>query len=144
MHIQRLLEQYGCDDLEGFLCVTHALSLNDTFWVREADSPLTWREVSLYTNPLSETISEAAFDGMIRETELSSVSPEFGTDGQYAKCWRRKDGGIFLCKSGSALLEIEPPSEYLAAQLSERLSPGAVPYDMDYYASIRSGSGWTY
>lgn len=75
VHIQRLLEQYGCDDLEGFLCVTHALSLNDTFWVREADSPLTWREVSLYTNPLSETISEAAFDGMIRETELSSVSP---------------------------------------------------------------------
>ena len=33
-HIRQLLEQYGCDDLEGFLRVTHALSLNDTFWVR--------------------------------------------------------------------------------------------------------------
>ncbi len=39
-HIQLLLEQYGCDDLEGFLRVTHALSLNDTFWVREAGSAL--------------------------------------------------------------------------------------------------------
>ena len=132
-HIQQLLEQYGCDDPEGFLRVTHALSLNDTFWVREADSPLTWQEVSLYTNPFSEIISEAAFDGIISETDLSSTSPEFGTDGQYAKCWKREDSGIFLYKSGSAHYEIEPLSEFLASQLSERLCPGAVPYDMDYY-----------
>lgn len=132
-HIQQLLEQYGCDDPEGFLRVTHALSLNDTFWVREADSTLTWREASLYTNPFSEIISEAAFDGIISETDLSSTSPEFGTDGYYAKCWKREDSGIFLYKSGSAHYEIEPLSEYLAAQLSERLCPGAVPYDMDYY-----------
>ena len=132
-HIQQLLEQYGCDDPEGFLRVTHALSLNDTFWVREADSLLTWREVSLYTNPFSEIISEAAFDGIISETDLSSTSPEFGTDGQYAKCWKREGSSIFLYKSGSAHYEIEPLSEYLAAQLSGRLCPGAVPYDMDYY-----------
>jgi len=132
-HIQQLLEQYGCDDPEGFLRVTHALSLNDTFWVRETDSPLTWREVSLYTNPFSEIISEAAFDGVISETDLSSTSPEFGTDGYYAKCWKRGDSGIFLYKSGSSHYEIEPFSEYLAAQLSGRLCPGAVPYDMDYY-----------
>ena len=132
-HIRQLLEQYGCDDPEGFLRVTHALSLNDTFWVRETDSSLTWQEVSLYTNPFSEIISGAAFDGIISETDLSSTSPEFGTDGQYAKCWKREDSGIFLYKSGSAHYEIEPLSEYLAAQLSERLCPGAVPYDMDYY-----------
>ena len=122
-HIQQLLEQYGCDDPEGFLRVTHALSLNDTFWVREADSPLTWQEVSLYTNPFSEIISEAAFDGIISETDLSSTSPEFGTDGYYAKCWKREESGVYLYKSGSAHYEIEPLSEYLAAQLSERLCP---------------------
>lgn len=132
-HIEQLLERYGCDDLEGFLRVTHALSLNDTFWAREANSALTWADVSLYTNPFSEIISEAAFDGTISETDLSSTSPEFGTDGQYAKCWVRETKGIFLYKSGSAHYEIEPLSEYLAAQLSCRLCPEAVPYDMDYY-----------
>lgn len=30
-HIKELLESYGCDDLEGFIRVSHALSLNDTF-----------------------------------------------------------------------------------------------------------------
>lgn len=132
-HIQQLLEQYSCDDLEGFLQVSHALSLNDTFWVCPADAALTWREVSLYTNDFSEIISQAAFDGTISETDLSSTSPEFGTDGYYAKCWVREDDGICLYKSGSAHYEIEPLSEYLASQLAAELCPGAVPYDMDFY-----------
>ena len=45
-HIKGLLEYYGCEDLEGFLRVTHALSLNDTFWVKEAGSELCWDSVS--------------------------------------------------------------------------------------------------
>ena len=63
-HIRELLERYGCDDLEGFLRVTHALSLNDTFWVREADSDLMWDSVSLYRNEFDQLVSEAAFDGI--------------------------------------------------------------------------------
>ena len=47
-HIQRLLERFGCDDLEGFLNVTHAVSLNDTFWVKRADRDISWDQVSLY------------------------------------------------------------------------------------------------
>ena len=36
-HIEQLLAQYGCRTLDGFLQVSHALSLNDTFWVKQAD-----------------------------------------------------------------------------------------------------------
>lgn len=31
----RLLADCGCRPLEGFLQITHAASLNDTFWVKE-------------------------------------------------------------------------------------------------------------
>lgn len=132
-HIEALLERYGCADLEGFLQVTHALSLNDTFWVKLADSTAKWADVSLYRNEFNELISEAAFDGTISETDLSSTSPEFGTDGHYAKCWVREGKDIFLYKSGSALHEIEPLSEYLASQLAAILCPDAVPYDLAYH-----------
>ena len=132
-HIKQLLEQYGCDDLEGFLHTTHALSANDTFWVREADSPLTWKDVSLYTGQFSEIVSESAFDGIVREKELSPISPEFGTDGRYAKCWKHEAGNILRYKRGSTHYGIEPLSEYLAAQLSKRLCSGSVPYDIGYY-----------
>lgn len=132
-HIQELLERYGCNDLEGFLRVTRALSLNDTFWVRADTDALCWDEVSLYTNEFNELISEAAFDGTFSEMGLSSTSPEFGTDGYYAKCWRRRGGCICLYKSGSALHEIEPLSEFLASQVAAMICPGSVAYDMDRY-----------
>ena len=113
--------------------MTRALSLNDTFWVKRQGEVLQWRDVSLYTNPFSEVISEAAFDGTVSETDFSSTSPEFGTDGYYAKCWIREESGIKLYKSGSAFLEIEPLSEFLASQLAEGICRQAVLYDLDYY-----------
>ena len=132
-HIKELLERYGCDDLEGFLRVTHALSLNDTFWVKETGSVLRWDSVSLYQNEFDQLVSEAAFDGIISETDLSSTSPEFGTDGYYAKCWVRDAEGIWLYKSGSGLHVIEPTSEFLVSQLAEKICPNAVHYDLEIY-----------
>lgn len=133
VHIQELLRRFGCEDLEGFLHLTHALSLNDTIWVKESGSMLCWASVSLYENEFDQLISEAAFDGTVSSTELSSTSPEFGTDGYFAKCWVREGKGIFLYKSGSALYEIEPLSEYLAYQLGKILCPAAVPYDLGFH-----------
>ena len=83
-HIEQLLEQYGCIGLEGFLRVTHALSLNDTFWVKEESETLGWDKVSLYRNEFDALIAQAAFSGVISVESLSSTSPEFGTDGYYA------------------------------------------------------------
>lgn len=132
-HIEQLLERYDCLDLDGFLRVTHALSLNDTYWVKEENSSLTWEEVNLYENQFDELVSLAAFDGQISSTVLSSTSPEFGTDGYYAKCWVRESDGIYLYKGGSNHFEIEPLSEYLASQLAERICPECVRYDLAIY-----------
>ena len=83
-HIRELLAQCGCGGMEGLLRVTHALSLNDTFWVKGTESPLNWKEVSLYRNEFNEVISRAAFDGTFVSERMPSTSPEFGTDGGYA------------------------------------------------------------
>lgn len=131
-HVAQLLREYGCDTLEGYLDVTHALSLNDTFWVKPEASALTWAEVSLYRNPFNEVISETAFDGAAHSSGFSSTSPEFSTDGQYAKCWVREGKDIWLYKTGG-VFGTEPVSEYLAAQLAAKLCPEAVPYDLGFY-----------
>lgn len=131
-HIAELLKEYGCETLEGYLNVTHALSLNDTLWVKPENSALRWEEVSLYRNPFNEIISEAAFDGSLSSSGLSSTSPEFSTDGQYAKCWVREGSTIQLYKTGG-VFGLEPVSEYLAAQLAARLCPGAAAYDLGVY-----------
>ncbi|MBQ8935369.1 MAG: HipA protein [Oscillospiraceae bacterium] len=132
-HIEELLERFNCNDTEGFLRITHALSLNDTFWVKEEGSDLTWQDVSLYHNEFDELVSAAAFDGHFSSTSLSSTSPEFGTDGYYAKCWVREEEKIYLYKTGSNTFEIEPLSEFLASQLAQKICPEAVSYDLDFY-----------
>lgn len=132
-HITELLERYGCNDLEGFLTVTHALSLNDTFWVKPEDSGLCWEDVSLYRNPFDELVSAAAFDGRPGGTSLSSTSPEFGTDGYFAKCWVREGQDILLYKCGSDTFEVEPLSEFLAVQVAKKLCPDVVDYDLGFY-----------
>ena len=129
-HILKLLRRAGCEDLEGFLRVSRALSLNDTFWVKPADSLLCWKDVSLYQNDFNEVIAQTAFDGGDYETDFSSTSPEYGTDGFYAKCWIRRENGIYLLKTGSDSHEIEPFSDFYASQLSEVICPEAVNYEI--------------
>lgn len=72
-HIEQLLEKYGCCTLDGFLQVSHAPSLNDTFWVKQADSQLCWRNVSLYQNDFDENIAEAELNGSFSEQSLFST-----------------------------------------------------------------------
>ena len=72
-HIEQLLAQYGCRTLDGFLQVSHTLSLNDTFWVKQADSQLCWRDVSLYQNDFDESIAEAELNGSFSEQSLFST-----------------------------------------------------------------------
>lgn len=132
-HIERLLQDYGCSDLEGFLRVTRAVSLNDTFWVKEADSNLSWSAISLYDNPFDEIVAEAALNGNFSQESFSSTSPEFGTDGRYAKCWKRESSGIWLYKTGSDTFGLEPLSEALTTQVSQILCPYSIPYHLSFY-----------
>jgi len=132
-HIEELLIRYGCQDLEGFLNVTHAVSLNDTFWVKQEASNLHWEEISPYQNAFDELVSLAAFDGRFNGTTFSGTSPEFATDGQFAKCWVREGDHILLYKSGSATFEIEPLSEYLSCQVAEQLHMNSVQYGLDFF-----------
>ena len=62
-HIEKLLKRCNCYDLEGFLQVTHAATLNDTFWVRPAKSHLSWNNVSLFQNPFDDVVARIAFEG---------------------------------------------------------------------------------
>ncbi len=139
-HIAELLRQCGCYNLDGYIRVTHALTLNDTFWVKPVNSDLQWDQVSLYSNEFDETIARIAFEGGMYGEQFSTTSPEFGTDGAYAKCWirERENKGICLLKQGSEGARntgLEPYSEYYSAQISKRICAEYVDYDLEIYRS---------
>lgn len=133
-HLKELMTECGCDTLSGFIDVTHAASVNDTFWVKRENDPSEWEDVSLYTNDFNETISKLAFYGLgIADLEMSSTSPELVTGGSFPKCLKKEKDGIYLYKKG---LEhtynggLEPYGEVMTGEIASVICSDSVRYDL--------------
>lgn len=86
-HLQGYLRTWGADTLSGFVSLTHAISINDAYWVCSDREDISWENVSPYSNDFDEVVQKLAFAGIeLQGVQLSSMSPEFGTNGAYDKC----------------------------------------------------------
>ena len=63
-HLKQLMTDCGCETTEGFIKITHAASINDSFWIKEEGETATWNDISFYRNDFNETISKLAFEGL--------------------------------------------------------------------------------
>ena len=57
-HLKQIMADCGCDKTEGFIKITHAASINDTFWIKSEHENVSWEQISFYRNPFDETISK--------------------------------------------------------------------------------------
>lgn len=114
--------------------VSKGLSLNDCYWIVEDGFAGTYDQYNLYDNRFSQVLALIAFTGYGSSVRSSLAScPEFTTNGMLPKCWRRKDGKIWLYKggtSGASNTGNEPYSEYYAAQIAETLGIRAISYSL--------------
>lgn len=135
--IYAMMQDWGLHRREGFIAFTHCASLTDSFWIKAADSDLTWKDVNLFENPFNEVVAHLAFDGAgLYGKNLYATSPEFATSGSYEKCWRRTEQGIFLYKrgsSGAVNAGMEPFSEKLTSDLLDAAGFAHVPYTLEKY-----------
>ncbi len=114
------------------ISVCKGLSLNDAYWVTDAESKDTFAQCNLYENPFSRILAWTAFTGYgssIRSTFMSS--PEFTTNGMLPKCWRRINNKVYLYKgatSGASNTGNEPYSELYAYEIAKQMGVYAIPY----------------
>lgn len=133
-HLRILMNECGCNTLRGFVDVTHAASVNDSFWVKRENDPVTWEDVSLYDNNFNESISRFAFYGLgIADLELSSTTPELVTGGSFPKCLRKEPDGIYLYKRGHDHASnggLEPYCEVMSSEIAAHICTQSVPYEL--------------
>lgn len=135
-HLKQIMADCGCDKTEGFIKITHAASINDTFWIKAENENVSWEQISFYRNPFDETISKLAFEGMgLYGIKMSETSPELSTEGSFRKCWMREaNEQIFLYKRGSDGARnagLEPYCEVMAAEVAQKLlGKDAIPYEL--------------
>ena len=134
-HMRELLTRLGLTDTKSIIDFSKGLSLTDTLWVN-VDDKFQWDKVNLFQNEFDEVIERIAFDGGMYGQHFSTTSPEFGTNGTYAKCWHRESDGVYLYKQGStgaANAGYEIYSEMYASDLLDALGYPHARYDLIRY-----------
>ena len=129
-HLKNWLKEWGLDTTDGFLQITHALGLNDTFWVKPAGSGLTWEKVNLYDNEFTDVSCKTAFETGLFGLQLSTTTPEFTTEGTFPKCWIKDEEGIHILKqglSGASNVGLEPYCEYISSNIAAVLGKELLP-----------------
>lgn len=133
VHLSEYLNSIGALDAKGFIDLTFGVSIVDTFWIKPFNSPLTWNAVSLYRNEFDEVVQHLAFDGTgLYGEQMSTTSPEFGTNGNFDKCWVRENNKIYMLKRGTSWASnggLEPYCEVLASQVFYKMHAGIL-YDL--------------
>ena len=141
-YIQMMLGNLGImqKDTRAIVEMCKGLSLNDVYWVVSDSFAGAWKDFNLYDNPFSKTLAVMAFTGGFRgefnPVKEEPTSPEFTTNGMLAKCWRRRDEGVFLYKGGTegaANAGFEPYSEFYAAQIAEAMGLDHVAYGLEKF-----------
>lgn len=116
------------------ISVSKGLSLNDVYWVVEEDFDGQFSKYNLYENNFSQILALIAFTGYGSSIRSSLVScPEFTTNGNLPKCWRRISGKVYLFKgatTGASNTGCEPYSEYYASQIAKAMNVSAIDYSI--------------
>ena len=126
------------------LSVSKGLSLNDVYWVTEAEFPGSFEKYNLYENRFSNVLALIAFTGYGSALRSSLISsPEFTTNGMLPKCWRRISAKIFLYKggtSGASNTGFEPYSEYYASEIAKAMGVNAIEYRLTRWKGVLCSS----
>lgn len=117
----------GSDRLTTLKC--RGLTVTDGYWLKIKPED-TWEELNLFDNSFAEVLDEIALNGSLSMRKFTIQgelkTPEYTTDGTYAKCWVRESGGIYLYKTGDGFREVE--AEVVSSILADRLNLKHVEY----------------
>ena len=101
------------------------LSLTDSFWILDEQTPLNWKHCNLYDNKFDEALGYMAFTGIPSDVSRDLNTPELTTVGVLPKYWERSSNKIRLIKGGS---KFEPISEVCASVVADILRLDTIHY----------------
>lgn len=83
----------------------HFATLTDSYWIKEKEENISWKDVNLFHNSFDKAVSTAAISGNLPNIVLTGRqiihSPDPMTKGMAAKTWvRDENNNIWLCKIG--------------------------------------------
>ena len=134
-HMEAMLGALNLKEPFDLMRYSHALSLNDTFWIRGEGEDVNFAAINLYDNKFDEALGWIAFTGLPSDISRNLSTPELSTVGMLPKYWQRIGiDDIILCKGGtSGFLNAgyEPYREVAAHIIAKHLGVITIPYHLE-------------
>ncbi|MDR1616225.1 MAG: hypothetical protein LBR98_04360 [Syntrophomonadaceae bacterium] len=137
-HMKAVLGALNLEKPFDLMRYSHALSLNDTFWIKKEDEDISFSSINLYDNKFDEALGWIAFTGLPSDISRNLSTPELTTFGMLPKYWQRirRIGidDIILCKGGTSGYSnagYEPYNEVAAFITAKYLGIEAIPYHLE-------------
>ena len=128
--LREALETMGVASSKLLLTRCYGLSLSDHYWIKPADSGLTWHNVNFFENPFSEDVGDSLFGAPAKKEGFDFSSPDNTSDGFLKKRWKILDGKRCLIKAGSPPFLQQPFNEIIATKIAQRLAIPHIPYTL--------------
>ncbi len=128
--IRQALELLNVKSTKLLLSRCMGLSLSDQYWIKPADSNITWHEANFFENPFSDDIGDVLLEKSAKRDGFDFHSPDNTSDGCLKKRWKTIDGKRCLLKAGSGPFMQQPFNEVIATKIMERLNIPHVPYTL--------------
>ena len=138
-HMKAMLGALNLEKPFDLMRYSHALSLNDTFWIKEESEQVTFPQINVYDNKFDQALGWIAFTGLPSDISRNLSTPELTTVGVLPKFWQRIGiEDIVLVKGGTSGYSnagYEPYNEVVAHIIATRLGIKTIPYHLE----MRSG-----
>ena len=131
-------ERQGIERIQKVLQITPndaflrslAVSLSDTYWIKEDGCPLQWEDVNYFDNGFDPIFANIISGG---STAVSfSPTPDFTTDGTMSKFWIQSGGNHFLYKIDTQYQNQESANEVVVSRISRELGILTTPYEQAF------------
>ena len=109
----------------------HCLTLTDIYWVKKDEEDVSFSDINLYDNHLSNAFVDISLRGKAMTVENSYlIADNISTSGVFPKAWLRKDDGFYLLKDGSV---DNVKNEVFASKICNCFNCNQVTYSLDEF-----------
>ena len=99
------------------------VSIQDSFWIKEENANLEWKNVNIRQNNLSD-IADISLSGFNPTIATNAICPELTTKGLFRKGWIHIGGNLYMLKSDRTNNFVNTKMEILASEILECFENG--------------------
>lgn len=117
------------DDSLSLVVKSHALSLDDQYWIKKEDEDINYDDISFFSNDFKNDIGDILV-GIKDSGPIDYYSPDSTSNGNLKKRWKNINGVKYLLKAGTKPNQYEIFNEIIASKVMTLLNIDHVDYEL--------------